>query len=299
MNLFYFLSRAIKSLHENLKINLISIVTIALAILIFSSFLLIYTNVHAVIVRWSEKLQVVAYLGDNLSERDLSYIRQQIEMRDEVESINYISKDQALTRFQKSLKGQAGILDGLGDNPLPASLEIGLKPSYRDPQAIEKFAFSLEKYAAVEDVQFGQEWVERFSMFVSALKVVGFIIGGLLLIVAVFIVSNTIKLTVFSRKEELEIMRLVGATDNYIRAPFLIEGAIYGVIGSFTAVGFLYLFYLILENRLGISIGMLLGGFEFRFLSIGGFLVVIIGGMILGALGSLISVIQFMEEPKE
>ena len=294
----YFLNNAVRNFRDNLTINFICIATIALAILIFSSFLLVYTNIGGVLERWSEQIQVVAYLRDDISEEDLNYLNAEIGKRREVEKIKYISKEQALDRFSKSLKGQSGILEGLRSNPIPASVEISIKPSYRTPKKIEEFANSLKNYAAVEDVQFGQEWVERFSVFVSGLKIVSLIVGGLLLLVSIFIVSNTIKLTVYSRREELEIMKLVGATDNYIRAPFLIEGAIYGILSSIIAIGLLFVFYLILESKFAFSINTILGGFDFRFLGFGGFVSVLLGGVVLGVLGSFISVVQFMGEAK-
>ena len=295
MNTLYFLNHAIRSLRENFAINLVCIITIALAILIFSSFLLVYTNIQGVLDRWSEQIQVIAYLRDDLSKTDLNYIDQEISKHPEVEKIKYVSKDEALERFRESLKGQAGILDGLNTNPLPASIEISLKPEFRTPTSIEKFVDSLKAYAAVEDVQYGQEWVEKFSAFISGLKVLVLAVGGFLLIVSVFIISNTIKLTVFSRREELEILGLVGATDNYIRAPFLIEGAIYGALSSVIALGILFLFYLVLRNKFSVSISTLMGGFDFRFLSFAAVISVLIGGILIGILGSIISVAQFME----
>lgn len=161
----------------------------------------------------------------------------------------YVSREEAFKRFSSRLKGQETLLEGVRPEILPTSFDISLKKAFRDAGNVEMFVASLKNIAGVSEVQYGEEWVKRFNTFVNVMRLIGALLGAFLLIAVIFIISNTIRLTVYSRRDELELMSLVGATRFFIKAPFLLEGIIQGVIGAFFAIAMLFgLYELFLHN---------------------------------------------------
>jgi cell division transport system permease protein len=159
----------------------------------------------------------------------------------EVEEVTYTSKAQAMTWFRSQLQEYAGILEGLKENPLPASLDLKFRSGRAGPGTVDKFVTRLQQRPEVAEVHYGQRWLERLRVFMEVVRLVGMTVGGLLLLATILVVSNTVKLTFYARQAELEIMRLVGATDFFIKAPFLIEGVLHGLGGAALAAGALML----------------------------------------------------------
>ena len=190
------------------------------------------------------------------------------------------------------MREYAGILEGLKDNPLPASLEVKLRPQFGRAGNIEDLSGRLERLPGVDEVHYGRRWVAKLKIFVEVIKLVGITVGGLLLFATIFVISNTIKLTFYSRQEELEIMRLVGATDFFIKTPFLIEGLLHGLGGALLAAGGLSLLMLFLFSHLDLPLRLaILPGSLTPVQIVTGFLGL---GLILGALGSTVSLRRFL-----
>lgn len=246
--LFYFLSRAILNMRQNPFINLVTVVTISLALLIISIFLLLLVNLEGAAHEWTRQVQVSVYLETEPTQQELASLRSRIISMPEVDSVRYIGKDEAFKRFRARLKGQETLLEGVAVDLLPASLEISLKRASRDSDTVESLVGRLKKIPGLGEIQYGEEWVRRLSAFIGMARLVVTLLGGFLLIAVLFIVSNTIKLTVYARRDELELLSLVGATRFFIKAPFIIEGMIQGIAGAATALlllagcyyGFLY-----------------------------------------------------------
>ena len=185
-------------------------------------------------------------------------------------------------------------MEGLRENPLPASFELTLKPQFGRSGNIEDLAARLERLPGVAQVQYGRKWVAKLRVFVDVIKLVGVSVGGFLLMATIFVISNTIKLTFYSRQDELEIMRLVGATDFFIKAPFLIEGLLHGLGGALLAVGGLtaLMFFLLTHLDVPLRIAMLPGS-QTPVSLVAGFLGL---GLLLGFLGSTVSVRRFLRQ---
>ena len=230
--LIYFLRKALGNIWTNPFLSLVTLSTIAISMLILGLFSLIYLNVQQSLHQMGGELQITAYLQETISSQQAKVLRSKVADWPEVEKITYISKEQALARFRSQLREYAGILEGLKENPLPASLELTLMPQYGRSGNIKELSTRLGRLPGVAEVQYGRKWMAKLRVFVEVMKLVGITVGGLLLIATIFVISNTIKLTFYSRREELEIMRLVGATDFFIKAPFLIEGLLHGLGGS-------------------------------------------------------------------
>ena len=252
----YFFSKAFRNIRLNLVATLISASTMGICLLILGTFLLTAVNIGKILQKWGEEIQVVTWLKEGISNRDLADTSLAIKKLPGVQGANYISKAEALKRFKEQLAGHSVILEGLEWNPLPASYELQLDPALRSAANIEALAKKLEALPAVEDVQYGQDWLEKLAAFSGFLKLAGLVAGIGLLLAVVFIIANTIKLTIHSRREEIEIMKLVGATDWFVRLPFFIEGVIQGAVAAVISLVFLFGLYYFTQLKLHGSFGM-------------------------------------------
>ena len=289
----YFFKVAFLNILNNRLIHLISMGTFTISMLLFGSFLLLYVNLNSWIKDLGESLSMSVYLEDGIDAKSKGKIEEALISLKGAEVKGFISKEQALINLKKGLGEQAGLLSGLKENPLPASFEIVFRDmrDYKiDPQRIKSF---LEKMEGVDEVQYSEQWVKRFEGLMYVFKVVGLIIGGLLCIAVLFITTNTIKLTIYSRRDEIEIYKLVGATDRFVKIPFLIEGAIQGVISGLVAVFILFLVYWIFSLK---TVHLFdLPAINISFLSNENALSIILLGLVLGFIGGSIAIGRFFK----
>ncbi|MFZ3089293.1 MAG: permease-like cell division protein FtsX [Nitrospirota bacterium] len=294
-NITHFIEEALNNIRRNAFVTVITVGTIALSFLILGVFLIIFSNLKDITSSWQEQIQIVAYLKEGLSSADITSLEEKIRAEREVSSAHFISKDKALSEFKKDLANQTGLLDGLGENPLPAYFEVKIKKVYQDSGAVSSLAERFKKIKGIEDVQYGQEWVENLSSFLDLMVIVGLVVGGLVSLAVILIVSNTVKLTVYARAEDIEIMKLIGATDWFVKIPFLIEGVVIGLVGAFLSIAILFGIYQLLMQRLSLNAGILLGKFSIAFLSWPDIAILLFAGMLLGLFGSFVSVGRFLK----
>ncbi|MDA8413276.1 MAG: permease-like cell division protein FtsX [Desulfobacteraceae bacterium] len=290
----YFASRALTNIRQNVFVNVVTIGTITLALLIVALFLLIFVNLESAADTWSERVQVTAYFDHELAQQEQTALRGKISAIPGTAKVTYVSRDEALKRFKSRLRGQETLLEGVRSEVLPTSIEIALKKSYRDSGMIEAYVASLKRISGISEVQYGEEWVQRFNTFLNFMRLVGALLGGFLVIAVLFIVSNTIKLTIYARRDELEVMSLVGATRFFIKAPFLIEGIIQGGSGALLAMGLLYGLYEGFLHNAGslLTFNPTTAGLAFLPSEyVGG---IILAGILLGFIGSITSLKRFI-----
>jgi len=232
----YILEDALINIRRSRWRALAAIGTIAVSFLIVGIFLIITRNLGALLTEWKDQFQITVFLEDGTTAEQLALLRKRIQSESAVKAMTYTSKEEALQSFRRELKGKESLLEGLGENPLPASLQIRVQEAYQTPEALGKLSAFLTRLEGVEDVMYGQEWVDRLAAAVRILRLLGLSVGLALGLASVLIVSNTIRLAVYARAEEIEIMRLVGATKTHIRAPFLLEGLIQGGLGAALAL---------------------------------------------------------------
>lgn len=235
----YFTRKAVANLAGSRLVTLITICTITLALLIISLFMLIYINMEGTIDQWSTKVAVTVYFDREPSPPELASLKNRITTLPGTESVQYVSREEALKRFRARLKGQESLLDGVTADILPSSLEISLKKEFRSSDNVNLYVSRLRHLQGVGEVQYGEEWVKKFLSFFQFIRVLGLMIALFLVLAVLFIVSNTIKLTVLARQDEIEILTLVGATPFFIKAPFLIEGMLQGGAGAIVALAIL------------------------------------------------------------
>jgi len=290
------LGKVISNVKESFLLNLITIAIIANSFFIFSAFLMIFNNLNGILKKvGEEKIQINVYLEEGLSEEEVSGIRQQLSNLAAAESVLFISQEDALVHLKEIFRGKEKILEELEVNPLPSSFEVRLKNDLSNIQEMEHLVKKVSQINGVDDISYGQEWVEKFSKFVGMIKCTGIVLGGLLLLTIIFIISNTIRLAIHSRQEEIEIMKLVGATDYFIKMPFIIEGGLQGLSGTLISLGTLFLLYRFFITRAATFFGINFNIFSISFLSFevtGG---IVIGGILLGIFGSLVSVERFLK----
>jgi cell division transport system permease protein len=288
-----FFKRAIDDIFQNRFLNFVTIITISLAILIASAFILFFVNTGEIINSWKRGLRIMAYLKPGIHNADLTNLKRTIQSLDGVHTLRFISKQEAIDRLKAQMQHQSSLFENLTENPLPDSFEIRMTASIGSWQKIEFLAAQIGSLMLIEEVEYGRRWIGRFVRIISLFRLAGYAMGALFFMATVFIIANTIRLVIYSRHEEVEIMRLVGATDSFIKIPFYIEGLIQGAVGA--AMGLVMLFILFFFISLNIEQGFPPGLFRLQFLSpttIGG---ILLGSMLVGWLGCYISLKQFLK----
>jgi cell division transport system permease protein len=280
-----FVRTAIRGIASSPVTSGISVVTIGVTLVLVGAFALLLRNMEELLDQFGDDLRVTAYLESEVSGEVLRGLEQRVREIPGVEDVEAVSQDEALERFRASVGSGSALLDGLDVNPLPASLEISLREDRRSAEGMEAVASAIEGLAGVESLSSGRDWVEGYLRAVALVKGVGIGLGIILALATLLIVSNTIRLGVFARRDELEILSLVGASRPFVQMPFLLEGLLQGAAGGAVALALLYaLFRLVLP---GFEFGLeLLVGSAPRFFSSGEALVVVAGGAGLGLFGS-------------
>jgi cell division transport system permease protein len=288
-----FFKRAIDDIFQNRFLNFVTIITISLTILIASAFILFFVNTGEIINSWKRGLRIMAYLKPGIHNADLTNLKRTIQSLDGVHTLRFISKQEAIDRLKAQMQHQSSLFENLTENPLPDSFEIRMTASTGSWQKIEFLAAQIGSLTLIEEVEYGRRWIGRFVRIISLFRLAGYAMGALFFMATVFIIANTIRLVIYSRREEVEIMRLVGATDSFIKMPFYIEGLIQGAVGA--AMGLVMLFISFFFISLNIEQGFPPGLFRLQFLSpttIGG---ILLGSMLVGWLGCYISLKQFLK----
>jgi len=229
-----------RNLRQTWTTQLMTCLTVSLSVLIFSFFYLIYLNMLNVGDKVSDNLRLVVYLEEEPGPEMQEQLRLKITQFDQVEAIRFISREEAYHRFAEQLGDNRDILADMPPDFLPASIEVVPLKTLRSLGQIKLMSEYLTTLPGSQKVQYGQQWVERFYYFTQLLSFIVLLSGSLLILTATFMVGSTIRLTILGRQEELELLKLVGATNNYIRTPFLLEGFLLGLLGSLLGLGSLY-----------------------------------------------------------
>ncbi len=283
--LLLFVRTAIRGIASSPVTSGIAVVTIGVTLVLVGAFALLLRNMEELLDHFGDDLRVIAYLESEVSGEALRALEDRARQIPGVEDVEAVSQEQALERFRASVGSGSTLLDGLDINPLPASLEISLSDDRRSAEGMEAVGNVIEGLAGVESLSSGRDWVEGYLRAVALVRGVGVGLGIILALATLLIVANTIRLGVFARRDELEILSLVGASRPFVQTPFLIEGVVQGAAGGAIALGLLYaLFRFALP---GFESGLeLLVGTAPRFFSSGEALILIAGGAGLGLFGS-------------
>jgi cell division transport system permease protein len=231
-------------------LSALSVTTIAFSLFVVGLFGLVAVNLQDALRGVAERVEIVAYLLPGTPIETITLAEKDIEAFPEVQSASYVSEDSALARARSELVEFRDVLQELERNPLPASIEVRLRPRFRDVDHVNQVAERLSGFGFVDDVRFGRDWVEKLDRLRQIAAAVGLVVGAAFAVVAIIIIGTTIRMAVLQRSREIAIMRLVGATDGFIRRPFLLQGAIKGMLGGLVAIGLAYGAYTLITRWL-------------------------------------------------
>jgi cell division transport system permease protein len=275
----------------------IAALTIGVCLLLGGAFALLVANMQAILARFGEELHVVAYLEPGIAQRDLDALMERALAQPGVETVEYVSAEEAARRFRSTQPERAVLLDGLDENPLPESVELRLGANHHGAEAVKAVTEALRGLAGVAEVGGGNEWIEGYAQAVALIRGVAFAIGAVLALATLLIVGSTIRLSIYARRDEIEILRLVGASRSYVAAPFLLEGLLEGVAGGVLALGLLFGLWTSVGRLLGGGLTLLIGDTPPQFLSASGCGWLVGVGALLGLVGSAAALLQ-TREPK-
>jgi cell division transport system permease protein len=285
----------IANVRSNMQTFLISVVTIAISISILGVYLIIFFNLNGFLASWNQQVQLIVYLDDDISPAQKNNLEVLFKENSRVQSTEEVSKDKAWKDFRQSQAEKSGLDFEIGFNPLPSSYKVRFKLSDNRLTHISKFSEIIQGKPGVESVEYGKSWISRFEQFMVFCRVFLMATGALLSFGLILIISNTIRLSIYSRQDEIELMLLIGATPGFVKIPFLLEGMLQGLCGSMFSLGLMVVIYYYLKSEFQISMDPIASGLDFQFIS-QPFLLCLVGlSMLIGLVASYISTYQYMQ----
>jgi len=288
----------IKSTFLNIKSNkqlfLLSVATNFIAFTVLGIFSLFFVNLNILFSSWDKHVQLIVYLDDKISNSNKKNIELLFNSNNKITSIVFIPRDQAWENFRGEFSSKSKFITSLKFNPLPDSYTIGFVSGPDRLKNIRKFSEKIKNVKGVESVEYGEKWISRFEQFMIFLR--GFILafGIVLFSGMILIISNTIKLSIYSRKDEIDLMTLLGATHQFVKAPLLLEGALQGFTGALLSLLSVKLIHLYIVFWVQGSLESVFRGLDFQYLTNPIIYAVISTGIIIGILGSSLSANQFI-----
>src|SRR5262245_15652926 len=285
----YAFDEAVQSLWRGRQSGILSTLTIAFALFVLGGFLLVTANLERLGAEWSNSAEMSVYLKDEITQDERRAVESLLAPGDVVASHEYVSKTDALGRFKQTFTDLSPAVDTLGDNPLPASYEVRLRPGPSAQASVDALGAKLRQTPGVADVRYDRQWLNRVLSAVTIIRAVGLALAAILTLAAALTVANVVRLALFARTDELDIMQLVGAPQAYIRGPFVMEGVLQGGIGAMLALAILSLAFFALRARYLVPLASAVNLSSIRFLPWELCLLVVIGGMVVGCLGGLVA----------
>jgi len=284
----YCFDEALASLWRQRVSVALSVLTIAAALLVLGGFLLVTVNLDRAVSRWSAAAEFSVYLHDDISSEQRVALNSLLDRHPAVASREYVSKADAAVRFKRDFPDLAAGLADLAQNPLPASIEVRLNPAKADGAALEAFARQLMRTGGVADVRFDRRWLERLASIASGVRWTGWTLGAVLLVASVLTVATVVRLALHARRDEVEIMQLMGAPIGLLRGPLVVEGLLQGGAGALVALVALYAGYVVLRGRFFAVLGP---AFESAagFLPFGPSALIVLVGMGVGCAGGYLA----------
>lgn len=267
----------------------LAVVTIGVSLFLAGLFALLLSNMSGLLERFGREVRLTAYVDAGLGAEAERALLARVSRTKGVERAEWISPDQALERFRSRLGGDPALLEGLEENPLPASIEVELDAAHRDSDGLARVRGALAALPGVGEVSHGHAWVAGYARTISLLRRAALALGAVLGVAALVIVTNTMRLAIYARRDEIEILMLVGATRTFVGIPFLLEGMVQGAAGGLVALALLFAAFGALGGPLRGATSFLLGNAEPVFLEAGACMALVAAGAALGAAGSALA----------
>ena len=292
MRFGYFVSETVQNLRRNFLMTVAAISTVAISLLLLGGTQILGLIVNNVTLNWEAKVEISTYLRDDATQNEISALEEEIATMPEVEDVTYVSKDQAFEEFKEMYETQPEFYENLPEDALPASLRIKLV----DADQTEAVAAAIEGAPGVKDVRFGGEIIKRLLRVNSLLRTITLVMSIILMVAAAALIANTIRLAIYARRDEIGIMKLVGATNWFIRIPFMLEGVFAALMGAVAAGAVILLANTLLFSRIGETLTFLGPVFSFTSTEIITVMLVLGGtGCAVGLIGSMMALRRFLE----
>ncbi len=293
--LLYFAGKALASVRASPGVSLLTAATISAALVLAGLYAMAVQNMEGLALVWGRTATLAAYVSDETPQSEWSTLRGQLEALDEVERAVLVTPMEAIERFKARGPAAAALVDGVAENVLPASIELHLRGGFADLKAVEALAARIRALPGVTDVDYGQQEFERLAALIDILRYGGLAAGLLVLIATAFIVANTIRLTVYARRDEISILRLVGATRWFVRTPFLIEGGLWGLAAGLFSMALLALADWLVAPRITAAVADVVGGLDVHLYEGSVAVGLVAAGVGLGVAGSALAVGRFLD----
>jgi cell division transport system permease protein len=246
----YALREALTAFRRTPLLTMLAVMAIGFSLFVIGLFGVAAYNIRLAIEQVEEKVEVVAYLDDATTAAQVEHALGEIRQIPAVLDVRYVTRTEALARAVAEMEEFRDVFSDLESNPLPASFELRLRPGERTPEGVGRVAQLVGAFPFVEDVRYGRDWVDRIFLIRRVAGGVAVVIGGAFALVAAIVIATAVRITVFARREEISIMRLVGATDGFVQRPFLLEGLFAGLLGGLLAAGLTYATFRVLSTSL-------------------------------------------------
>lgn len=286
----YFFREAVRRIWVSKRTSFVAVAMIAISLFIVGSFLLVAENLGRAAEEWQGKSRVIVYLENDATPQQIEAVGRWLASKPEMAKRHFISREAAMARFRQWFANLSEVVGELEDNPFPPSFEVDVEPRLAQSPAFHQSIAGLRAMSGVDQVQYDWEWIARLKRVVNVINIAGIIAGGILAIAAAFTIANVIRLTMMLYREEIEIMRLVGATERIIRGPFLIEGFLQGTLGGVLSIVLLFASYELARRSLSATSSILWGFLFTGFLPWQKIAMLVAGGMLAGWFGSWLSV---------
>jgi len=283
-------ANSVRGIRSATTTSLMAVLTISIVLVLVGSASLLVDNMTGILDEFGAELQLTAYLENDVSQEAQRELAQHVAAAPGVDRVEFVSKEEALVRFEE-LAGGAELLVGLDENPLPASLEIHLRPEARNADAIAILDAALDGLPGIDELAHGQEWIEGYGQAVSMVRAGAMVISMVLGLAALLIVANTIRLALYARRDELEILALVGASRTFVRVPFMMEGVFQGLLGGLLALLLIYGAFELALPQVRIGLELVLGRADLHFFSTAESIRLVALGAGLGLLGSITALV--------
>jgi cell division transport system permease protein len=285
----YFIVEAAASLWRGRRSAVLSVLTIGAGLFVLGFFLIVNTNLQRLTERWGEAAEFAIYLRDDVTPEQLQVVQALVGDSGLVASQQHVTKAQAVERFTQEFPDLGATAQRLDRNPFPASIDVRLRPDVRNAEeAVNNFAQTLTSQAGISDVRYDRRWLSRLNGVIRVVRVIGILIVSLLAIAAALTVANVVRLAAHARRDEIEIMQLVGAPFTYVRGPLVLEGVMQGGAGALVAILALGVLFAVGRARYGVAAAESIGLGSITFLPVELCAILLFGGMLLGCLGGLV-----------
>ena len=285
----YFVTEAAASLWRGRRSAILAILTIGAGLFVLGFFLIVNTNVRRLTDRWGASAEFAVYLRDDITKPQLEAVQSLIDSSGLSAARQYVSKEQAAERFGKDFPDLGATAGKLSRNPFPASVDVRLRPEVRAAEeAVDTLAKTLSSQPGVTDVRYDRRWLTRLNGVITFVRSIGLVIVALLALASALTVANVVRLAAHARRDEIEIMQLVGAPLAYVRGPLVLEGVMQGGAGAIVAIVALGLLFSVARARYGAAVADAVGLGAITFLPVELWIILLLGGMLLGSVGGLI-----------